>query len=133
VLLRNFTTQKYKKNIYIIASTFYLYSVVLYLLKVQHLQTRRIFFFCTQETTRKINIASIKVVSKICELVTLLQMIIGIEVLAVSSITGKAKNNVTTTQLCEKKLKFIKRILKIFNLVSTYNIFGIFHLVKYLH
>jgi hypothetical protein len=60
-------------------------------------------------------------------------MIFGIEVLAVSSITGKAKNNVTTTQLCEKKLKFIKRILKIFNLVSTYNIFGVFHLVKSLH
>jgi hypothetical protein len=63
----------------------------------------------------------------------LLQMIFGINVLAVSSITGKAKNDVTTTQLCEKKLKFIKRKLKIFHFVLTYNIFGFFYLVMYLH
>jgi hypothetical protein len=39
----------------------------------------------------------------------LLQISYGTPVLAVSSISGKAKNIVTTTKLCEKKLEFVKR------------------------
>jgi hypothetical protein len=47
--------------------------------------------------------------------------------------TDKAKNNVTTTQLYEKKLKFIKLKLRIFYFALTYNIFGFFYFVMYLH
>jgi hypothetical protein len=48
---------------------------------------------------------------------SLLQLTFGTAVLAVSSISGKAKNIVTTTKLDEKKLEFVKR--KLYKLIFS--------------
>jgi hypothetical protein len=63
-VVTKFYDAKIYKNIYIIACTFYLYSVVLYSLKVQHLHARRTFFLNT-ETTQKMNKFHVKKYLKI--------------------------------------------------------------------